>query len=268
MKQPALRALVLALGLTLLTSAAQARQALHLVSDAQLAQMGQQEFAKMKAQKPQSSDPKQQAAVDCVVGALRRVLPAPYSTQPWEARVFVDDSPNAFALPGGKVGVNTGMFKLVQSQDELAAVLGHEMGHVVARHTNDRVSRQLLTQGGLSLLSSIAGQHASAATTRGLVTAAGGGAQLLLLLPNSRAQEAEADSLGQRYMADAGFDPARAVTLWQHMIQSGGRGAPPQILSTHPDPQNRIRELAARAPSLQRVATAARKAGRAPKCFK
>ena len=260
-------ALALAIGLLATSAPSEARRPLHLLSEAQLSQMGQEQFAKMKADHRVSTDPRQQAAVNCVVNALRDVLPQPYSTQAWEARVFVDDSPNAFALPGGKVGVNTGMFKLIQSQDELAAVLGHEMGHVVARHTNDRVSRQLLAQGGLKLLGNIAGQHASAQTTRGLVTAAGGGAQLFLLLPNSRTQEAEADTLGQQYMANAGFDPARAVTLWQHMIENGGRGAPIQLLSTHPDPQNRIRTLAARAPTLQPAARAARDAGRAPRCF-
>ncbi|TZF90980.1 M48 family metallopeptidase [Cognatilysobacter lacus] len=264
--KPTLRTLALAIGLFSVSLTSAARQPLHLVSDAQLAQMGQQQFEEMKAKQRMSNDPRQQAAVQCVVDSLRRVLPAPYSTQAWEVRVFVDDTPNAFALPGAKVGVNTGMFKVAQSQDELAAVLGHEMGHVVARHSNERVSRQMLTQGGLQLLGAIAGQHASAQTTRGLMTAAGGGAQLFLLLPNSRQQEAEADQLGQRYMAQAGFDPARAVTLWQHMEQGAG-GSAPQFLSTHPNPQNRIRDLAARAPSLQSVARAAHAAGRSPKCF-
>jgi predicted Zn-dependent protease len=243
-----------------------ARQPLHLVSDAQLAQLGQDEFAKLKATQRMSTDARQQAAVNCVVNSLRAVLPAPYSTQAWEARVFVDDAPNAFALPGAKVGVNTGMFRIAQSQDELAAVLGHEMGHIVARHTNDRVSRQLLAQTGVQLLGAVASRHASAATTRGLVNAAGGGAQLFLLVPNSRDQEAEADLLGQRYMAQAGFDPSRAVSLWQHM-QSVETTRAPQFLSTHPNPANRLRDLGARAPALQPVARAARAAGRNPKCF-
>ncbi|GAB1596845.1 M48 family metallopeptidase [Lysobacter claricitrinus] len=256
----------LALAAACMPLASAARQPLHLVSDEQLAQMGQEEFAKMKATQKMSTDPRQQAAVQCVVNSLRATLPAPYSTQAWEVRVFVDDTPNAFALPGGKVGVNTGMFRIVQSQDELAAVLGHEMGHVVARHTNERVSRQLVAQTGLQVLGAIASRHASATTTRGLVNAAGGGAQLFLLLPNSREQESEADALGQRYMAQAGFDPARAVTLWQHMEAASGARAP-QFLSTHPNPANRLRDLSTRAPSLQPLARSARAAGHSPKCF-
>lgn len=261
-----LSAAILTVAIASLPTISAARQPLHLISDQQLAQMGEQEFAKMKATQKMSTDLRQQAAVECVVNALRATLPAPYSTQPWEARVFVDNTPNAFALPGGKVGVNTGMFRIATTQDQLAAVLGHEMGHVVARHTNDRVSRQLLTQTGIQLLGAVASQHASAQTTRGLVNAAGGGAQLFLLLPNSRAQESEADQLGQRYMAAAGFDPAQAVTLWQHM-EAASNGAPPQFLSTHPNPANRLSDLAARAPSLQPVAQAARRAGRNPHCF-
>ncbi|AXK72828.1 M48 family peptidase [Lysobacter sp. TY2-98] len=264
--KPALLATALTFTLAALCGVADARQPLHLVSDAQLAQMGQDEFAKMKATQKMSTDTRQQAAVACVVNSLRAVLPAPYSSQQWEARVFVDDTPNAFALPGGKVGVNTGMFKVVQSQDELAAVLGHEMGHIVARHTNERVSRQLLTQTGVQLLGAVASHHASAATTRGLVNVAGAGGQLFFLLPNSRTQEAEADALGQRYMAQAGFDPARAVTLWQHM-DSISKSRPPQFLSTHPNPANRLHDLSASAPALQPVAAAARRAGRNPKCF-
>lgn len=259
--------MVLAATLIVISSSSQARKPLHLIPEGQLDQMGEQAFAQMKSEKRLSTDPRQQAGAGCVVNALRAVLPQPYATQAWEVRVFVDDTPNAFALPGGKVGVNTGMFKVIQSQDELAAVLGHEMGHVVAQHTNERVSRQMLTQTGLKLLGGLAGQHASASTVQGLMTAAGGGAQVLLLLPNSRKQEYEADTLGQQYMASAGFDPAQAVTLWQHMIAAEGRGSNPQFLSTHPDPQNRIRTLAARAPGLQATTRTARASGHVPRCF-
>lgn len=247
--------------------ASQARRPLHLVSEQQLDQMGEQAFAQMKAEKPMSNDPRQLAAAQCVVSALRTVLPQPYSTQPWEVRVFVDKSPNAFALPGGKVGVNTGMFNLIRSQDELAAVLGHEIGHVVAHHHNERVSRQLVAQTGLKLFGAFVSGRASPTAARGLVTAAGGGTQLFLLLPNSRTQEAEADGIGQEVMARAGFDPAQAVTLWQHMIAAEGDRGGLQILSTHPDPQNRIRAMQAAAPALEGTARAARAAGRTPRCF-
>ena len=261
----AIASIAIAAALTL-PSVSDARRPLRLLSDQQLNQMGEQAFAQMKAQKPMSNDPRQLAAAQCVVAALREVIPQPWSTQPWEVRVFVDKSPNAFALPGGKVGVNTGMFNLIRSQDELAAVLGHEIGHVVAQHHNERVSRQLVTQTGLKLFGAYAGSHASPTAARGLMTAAGGGAQLFLLLPNSRAQEAAADGLGQQFMARAGFDPGQAVTLWQHMIAAENSRSV-EMLSTHPDPQNRIRALQAATPSLQETARAARASGRTPKCF-
>src|SRR6476469_2466506 len=101
-------ACTLATALLATAFASDARQPLHLLSDAQLAQMGPEQFAKMKAEQKLSTDTRPQAMVTCVVDALRVTLPAPYSTQQWEARVFVDDTPNAFALPGAKVGVNTG----------------------------------------------------------------------------------------------------------------------------------------------------------------
>lgn len=234
-------------------------------SDSELNQMGAQAFSEMKGKQKTVTGGQQNAYVQCVVNALVQQLPPDWRNLPWETAVFVDDSPNAFALPGGKVGVNTGMFKVAKNQDQLAAVIGHEIGHVYARHTNERVSRQSATSTGLAVLGALAGARYGQ-TGSDLVTQGGGmAAQLGVLLPFSRTQESEADEIGQKLMAQAGFDPAQAVDLWQNMIQAS-EGRSPEWLSTHPDPQNRIRSLEMRAPSLRPAYEAARAAGRAPKC--
>ena len=234
-------------------------------SDSQLDQMGAQAFTDMKAKQKTVSGGQQNAYVQCVVEALTRQLPPEWRDRRWETAVFVDDSPNAFALPGGKVGVNTGMFKVAKNQDQLAAVIGHEIGHVYARHSNERVSRQAATSTGLAVLGALAGARYGQGASDMVTQGGGAAAQLGVLLPFSRTQETEADEVGQRLMAQAGFDPAQAVNLWQNMIAASA-GRSPEWLSTHPDPQNRIQALQARAPSLQPIAQAARQAGHTPKC--
>ena len=120
-------------------------------SDSQLDQMGAQAFTEMKTRQKTVSGGQQNSYVQCVVNALIAQLPPEWRGKRWETAVFQDDTPNAFALPGGKVGVNTGMFKVAKNQDQLAAVIGHEIGHVYARHTNERVSRQAYTSMGLAV---------------------------------------------------------------------------------------------------------------------
>jgi len=236
------------------------------VSQAQLDQMGAQAFAEAKAKTPQSKDSKQLAYVQCVVSALVRELPAGSGQgTAWETAVFVNDEPNAFALPGGKVGVYTGIFKVAKNQDQLAAVIGHEIGHVVAHHHDERITRQLAAQGLLGVAGELAGARygeGAANTTTQLGSIA---AQGFFLLPNSRDQESEADVVGQQLMARAGFDPRAAVNLWQNMIAAGG-SRPPQWLSTHPDPKARIGELGSRAAGLLPTYEQARAGGRKPRC--
>ncbi|WP_026802556.1 M48 family metallopeptidase [Arenimonas oryziterrae] len=264
------RSLVLMAALTtilVVSPASFARRQLLLVSNSQMDQMGAEAFDKLKASDKLSRDPRRLAQSRCVVDALVAVLPPQMSRQPWEVQVFDDPNPNAFALPGGKVGVNTGMFSVIRSQDELAAVIGHEIAHVTSQHANERVSRQMLAGVGLDMLGAYTGSKTSPERAKLIMGAMGLGAQVGVLLPNTRKQEAEADARGQEFMARAGFDPAQAVTLWQHMMSASKNGAPPQILSTHPDPQNRIRELARRAPGLQADYRAARSGGRRPACF-
>ncbi len=238
------------------TSPTGRRQYVGGVSQSQLDQMGAQAFAEAKAKEKIDTDPKQNAYVRCVVDALVARLPAQWRSTRWETALFVDAEPNAFALPGGKVGVNTGIFTVARNQDELAAVLGHEIGHVVSHHHDERITRQMNAQIGVSLLGALLGSG------YGQLGSEGAG---VYLLRNTREQEAEADVVGQRLMADAGFDPSKAVDLWQNMMAAGG-ARQPQWLSTHPDPENRIRALRNAAPALMPVYAAARQAGRVPRC--
>jgi len=247
------------------TSPTGRRQIVGGVSQQQLDQLGAQAFAETKAKQTLSSDGRQNAYVQCVVNALVAQLPQQYKGVRWETALFVEKEPNAFALPGGKVGVNTGIFSVAKNQDQLAAVLGHEIGHVISRHHEERLTRQQNTQVGLGILGALAGA-AYGDTAAGAVNQFGSiGAQGLILLPNSRTQESEADVVGQRLMAQAGFDPAQAVDLWQNMMAAGGARSP-QWLSTHPDPTNRIRELQRDVAALEPVYRQARQSGRTPRC--
>lgn len=242
------------------TSSTGRRQYVGGVSEQQLNQLGAQAFVEAKTKGPLSNDAKQNAYVRCVVSALVRQLPAQAQGTSWETALFANNEPNAFALPGGKVGVNTGIFSVAKNQDQLAAVLAHEIGHVVERHHDERITRQMGASGAVQLLGALAGDYGSLATQGGSLLAQTG-----FLLPGSRVQETEADVVGQRLMAEAGFDPAQAVNLWQNMIASGG-GRPPEWLSTHPNPESRIQELRNRAGTLTPTYQQARASGRVPKC--
>lgn len=266
-----MKPLLLALAITTLvagcataTSPTGRTQRVGAVSQEQLNQLGAQAFAQAKATKQQSSNSQQTGYVRCVVNAVVRELPSG-AQGGWEMALFNDNSPNAFALPGGKVGVNTGIFTVAKNQDQLAAVIAHEIGHVISRHHDERVTRQMGAQAGLGILGALIGSRygQGAANTVGQV--GGAAAQGLFLLPNNRTQESEADVVGQQLMARAGFDPRQAVNLWQNMISASG-GRAPEFLSTHPDPRARLAELGSRAGSLVPVFEQARASGRSPNC--
>ena len=137
------------------TSPTGRKQYVGAVSQQQLDQLGAQAFAEVKAKKPQTTDARQRAYVGCVVNALVAQLPAQWRTTGWEYAVFVDKEPNAFALPGGKVGVYTGIFTVARNQDQLAAVIAHEIGHVISRHHEERITRQMQTETGLGLIGAL-----------------------------------------------------------------------------------------------------------------
>jgi len=228
------------------------RSQLRLVSDAEMAQMGATAFTQMKGKTPLTKDGRTSGYVQCIA----RAVTAETGGGPWEVQVFETKDVNAFALPGGKIGVYTGLLKVAQNQDQLAAVLGHEVGHVIAGHSAARVSNEMAANLGIGILSSKTGISADAI---------GMGANLLLLLPFSRGDESEADILGMDYMAKAGFDPRQAAELWRNMAKSGGQ-APPEFMSTHPSNQTRIQELNNHLPAALPFYEQARAAGKKPRC--
>lgn len=229
------------------------RKQLRLISSDQMEQMGTAAFAQMKQQTPPARSALS-SYVDCVSLALTREV-AP--NQQWEVQTFNDDQVNAFALPGGKIGVYTGLIeKAAKNQDQLAAVVGHEIAHVRAGHSAARVSNEIAAQLGVSVLAGATGYDPQ------LI---GMGANLLLLMPYGRADESEADILGLNYMARAGFDPRQAVDLWVNMARAGG-GAPPEFLSTHPSPESRIRDIQKRLPQVMPLYEQARASGKTPNC--
>ncbi|MCE8017834.1 M48 family metallopeptidase [Halomonas sp. MCCC 1A17488] len=252
----------LALTLTACTTSPTGRQQLTLMSDAQLNQMGQEAFAQYQQDLPPAGQAQQRYA-QCVAEAIVAVLPERERNQEWQIRVFEAEQANAFALPGGYMGVNTGLLEIVDNQDQLASVIGHEIGHVLARHANERVSTQTSTQLALSVLSSAAGLEGPGGEQ--LMGALGLGAQYGILLPFSRRHESEADVIGLRLMADAGFDPRASVALWENMSAQGGAN-PPAWMSTHPSHGQRMQGLQAEMDNALAHYEQARQAGRQPNC--
>lgn len=238
-----------------------------LNSPSQMNALGAQTFEEMKTQLSIEQDTRTNRYVQCVSDAIVMQVPREYGYAPqdWELVVFKDDSVNAFALPGGKIGVYTGMLKVANNQHQLASVIGHEVAHVLAQHSNARMSQQQLTQLGIVATSVALADRVDSKTQQAAIMALGLGAQYGILLPYSRKHESEADMLGQELMAKAGFDPREAVTLWQKMAQKGG-ATPPELLSTHPAPTTRIQQLDAQVSQYMPLYQQALAAGRRPDC--
>jgi predicted Zn-dependent protease len=239
------------------------RSQLRLFPDAEMAKMGAAAYDEMKQEVKISGDAAASAYVRCVADAVAAEVEGKFAGTSWEVTLFEEPSPNAFALPGGKIGVHTGLLTVASNQSQLATVLGHEVAHVLAEHGNERISTAYATETGLSVVESISG--APSPTKSQLLGLLGIGAQVGVLLPFSRAQESEADQLGLDLMARAGFDPTESVALWRNMAKAGG-GEPPEFMSTHPSHGTRIQDLEARMPGAVLLETGARERGRRPRC--
>ncbi|MCH1929171.1 M48 family metallopeptidase [Shewanella sp. A25] len=240
------RTIVLALGVTLAlsgcatTKSPTGRGQTLLYSASQMQQMGDASFEEMKKQQKISTNTKMTQYVNCVANRVTAVLPD--QSQKWDVVLFDSEQVNAFALPGGHIGVYTGLLKVATTPDQLATVLGHEVAHVLAQHGNEQVSRAQMTGVGMQIADAALG--AGGISNKDLyMSALGLGAQVGVLLPFGRAQESEADVMGLELMARAGFDPAQSVILWQNMSKAGGSQGP-ELLSTHPSNSNRISQLA------------------------
>lgn len=242
------------------------RKQLMLVDDNSMNQMGAQAFEQVKKQTPINADPAVNRYVRCVALPLTLQGSGPVEGKEWEVRVFESPEVNAFALPGGKIGVYTGLLKVAKTPGQLAAVLGHETGHVIARHGAERVSVQELEGGAMSAVSVfVSGGTQSATTQQLLMSAIGLGTQLGVTLPYSRTQESEADQIGQDLMAQAGFDPKESIDLWRNMAAQGG-SKPPELLSDHPADEKRIEALQKNLPNAEGLYAQAQAKGLKPVC--
>lgn len=229
--------------------------------DNQVDQMGLQAFDSMKSKNPVSRNPSYNQFAQCVAYAITQ-----QTGGRWEVVVFEDETLNAFALPGNKIGVHTGLINLVDNADQLAAVIGHEVGHVLSRHSNERLSQETAVSTGLAMVQAVTQpQTALGQTALGLL---GVGAQYGVILPYSRIHETEADTIGLDLMAKAGFDPRQSINLWLKMDRAAQGGQPIEFMSTHPSHASRIDNLQQNMNRALQIQQQAWSQGRQPRCNK
>lgn len=207
---------------------------LSLVPEQQVQEMGLQTWQQIRQETPQTRDSSMQRRAEQISNRILRA--AGENPDDWEVVVFQGAEPNAFAVPGNRIGVYEGMMRLARSDDELAAVIGHEIAHVTRDHSAERLNTHLATQTGVRLATAAAGSLGSPEMIGAIL---GAGAQFGVEMPFGRNQELEADRLGLGYMARAGYNPEAAISLWQRM-EGGGA---PEFLSTHPGPESRIERI-------------------------
>lgn len=227
--------------LTACSTSSTGRKQVSLYSDDELNHMGITSFEQMKKEIPISKDKATNDFVLCVADAITANVSKSAHQGDWEVIVFDSEQVNAFALPGGKIGVYTGILNVTENQDQLAAIMGHEVGHVLEHHSNERLSADKLSNVGLAVAAIAIG--ASEVENKGLwVAGLGIGVQYGVIMPYSRSHESEADIVGQDLMARSGFDPQASVKLWQNMAKLS-KTAPPEFMSTHPSNETRIKQL-------------------------
>lgn len=236
-----------------------------MLAGGDLSEQGAASFEELKTKEKISKDPKLNAYVQCVADHIVNHVPAKYGYKPeqWEVVVFDSEQINAFALPGAKIGVYTGLLKVAQDQDQLASVIGHEVGHVLAKHSNERMSNQMLA----GLATAAVGVAASDSKHKDkYLMAIGLGATYGFLMPYSRIHESEADDIGQDIMAKAGFNPQGAVNMWKNMAAASEGKTPPELLSTHPSPKTRIDRLTKGLTKYTPMYQQAKASGKRPSC--
>jgi len=229
-----------------------------MIGESQLNQMAAQSWAQAKQKEKLSTDPRYTTRLKNIGGRISRG--ANRHEQPWDYAVFDSDTKNAFVLPGNRVGFYKGMMDFAETDDQIAAVMGHEVGHVTGKHAAERVSQQMAGQLGLAVGGIVGatqlGKKCKTMTGREqqvcyqkanqnsqlLNGALGMGFTLGVILPFSRKHESQSDLLGAKYMHKAGYDPYQSVKLWEKMAENS-QNRQPEFLSTHPDPNRRARDL-------------------------
>ena len=222
-----------------------------LISETQEAQLGAQAYAQV-LQNPKVKISQNAREIEPVKRVAARLIEAAKASRyaeaarqfDWEVTVIKDDkTANAFALPGGKIAVYTGIFPIAKTEAGLAVVLGHEMTHALARHGAERVSQDIVAQGGLLLANVALASQGVSPQVADLVMLSGGLlADYGIILPFSRSHESEADYIGLLLTAQAGYDPREALKVWEQMEQAS-KGQPPEFMSTHPSHGTRIKQL-------------------------
>ena len=236
------------------------RKQLSLISDAEVLSSSLTQYKGYMAQATVSGNKVQSEMVTRVGKALsvatetylkNNGMESDIQNYAWEFSLVSDTEVNAFCMPGGKIVVYEGLMKMVSSEDELAVVIGHEVAHAVAKHSNERMSQQILAQYGSNVLNSaLANKSAAVQSVAGQVF--GLGAQYGVMLPFSRKQENEADYMGMVLMSMAGYNPDMALTFWQKMSAGGGASVP-ELLSTHPSDETRINNIKKNLPKIKQT---------------
>ena len=240
------------------TNAETGSRQLLLVGDSQLSSLAAASWADAKAKVPTSNDPRYTSRLQNIGTRIARG--ANKSNETWDYEVFDNDTRNAFVLPGNRVGFYKGMMDFAGTDDQIAAIMGHEVGHVTGKHAAERVSQQMAGQLAVTAGTILAGTQGSKRcrtlvgvernnclasvnrNTQLINGALGMGLQLGVLLPFSRKHESQSDLLGAIYMQKAGYDPYESVALWEKMAEASG-SRQPELLSTHPDHSRRARDL-------------------------
>ncbi len=220
------------------------RSQLTLMSPAQEMELGLASFAELKKEVPISKDAAANALVQRVGQRIAAVAANDLPNAQWEFVVFESEQVNAFCLPGGKVGIYTGILPITKDEAGLATVIGHEVAHAVARHGGERISQAMVIETGGSLLG-LGLQNTDPRWQAAASLAYGVGTKLGAELPHSRAQESEADRIGLIYMARAGYPPEAAVEFWQRFGEFNKQqgDATPWFLRTHPLDETRVKQL-------------------------
>ena len=226
-----------------------------LVSEREIEMESQKAWEQMLAQNPLSRDLRKRSLVRCVANNIIKQLDEPYRSIDWEIKLFENPGVNAFAMPGGKMGVFSGLFDVAEGQDELATVIGHEIAHVTMKHSYERAKRDMRTQIGSTigmavLMGNVANQTITSQAELNQINNQINSINMMsqifaeygLNLPFSRSQEKDADKAGLLYMARAGFNPLASLTLWKKMKNEGNRPNL-EFVSSHPSDKKRINGL-------------------------
>lgn len=226
------------------------RKQLNLVSNQEVLTLSLQQYDEFMKSAPVSTDKTNTAMVQRVGRNIANAVETylknngyadELASYAWEFNLVKSTDVNAFCMPGGKIVVYEGILPITQNETGLAVVIGHEVAHAVAKHSNERMSQQLVTQYGTAAVGTALG-GASQGVQQAAAVALGLGSQYGILLPYSRKQELEADELGLIFMAMAGYDPTAASAFWTRMSQNSG-GSTPEFMSTHPSDNTRIQQI-------------------------